>query len=263
MSTSKPQRSSSSTGTTPFHSTVQDRLQSTEPDGQPHEVEVAEGGRGEGKGEGEEQALSRPSFNPFFVLVEDVNTSEHFHPTVHYLFLDDDLDVLTDACVDALSTTSQSRSRSLTSSQQRLLASGSAESQPGGPLQLSDQRATRYDNSNERYIIVDIGSSGDNVTGVHSLTADWQALGAEITDAPTWETDELPRSDQTAGLMLRIEGVQNLGYGELPAGMEELASDEARLELVELFEKRMNTLRKVIRTETTAEPKASRTPSSS
>ena len=263
MSTSKPQLSSSSARTTPFHSTLQDRPQSTEPDGQPQSPqpvhgeggEVGERGRGEEEEE-EEQALSRPSFNPFFVLVEDVNTFEHFHPTVHYLFSDDDTEILTDACVDALSATSHSRPRSLTSSQQRPMNSGSAENQLGGPLQLS-QRATPYDSSNERYIVVDIGPSGDNVTGVHSFTSDWQALGAEVTDAPTWETDELPKSDQTTGLMLRIEGVQNLRYGELPTGKEELGSEEARLELVELFEKRMNTLRKVIRTETTtAEPKA-------
>lgn len=41
-------------------------------------------------------------FQPFFTLVEDANTGEYHHPTVHYIFSDDDTDILTEAAVRSL-----------------------------------------------------------------------------------------------------------------------------------------------------------------
>lgn len=43
-----------------------------------------------------------PQFQPFFTLVEDANTGEYHHPTVHYIFSDDDTDILTEAAVRSL-----------------------------------------------------------------------------------------------------------------------------------------------------------------
>src|SRR5699024_8371064 len=40
--------------------------------------------------------------NPFFTLIEDANTGEYHHPTVHYIFSDDDTDILTEAAVRSL-----------------------------------------------------------------------------------------------------------------------------------------------------------------
>src|SRR5206468_2270415 len=34
----------------------------------------------------ETSASSCPPFRPFFALVEDANSSEYYHPTVHYIF---------------------------------------------------------------------------------------------------------------------------------------------------------------------------------
>ncbi|BCR91797.1 uncharacterized protein ACHE_70640A [Aspergillus chevalieri] len=44
----------------------------------------------------------RQPFQPFFTLVEDANTGEYHHPTVHYIFSDDDTDILTEAAVRSL-----------------------------------------------------------------------------------------------------------------------------------------------------------------
>ncbi|KAI9045915.1 uncharacterized protein KD926_005858 [Aspergillus affinis] len=43
-----------------------------------------------------------PPFQPFFTLIEDANTSEYYHPTVHYIFSDDDTDIVTEAALRSL-----------------------------------------------------------------------------------------------------------------------------------------------------------------
>ncbi|GKZ26979.1 ubiquitin-protein ligase Anaphase Promoting Complex [Aspergillus brasiliensis] len=43
-----------------------------------------------------------PTFQPFFTLIEDANSSEYHHPTVHYIFSDDDTDIVTEAALRAL-----------------------------------------------------------------------------------------------------------------------------------------------------------------
>ncbi|KAJ0416936.1 anaphase-promoting complex subunit 11 RING-H2 finger-domain-containing protein [Aspergillus carlsbadensis] len=51
--------------------------------------------------------LPAPSHNqilshPFFTLIEDAHTSEYYHPTVHYIFSDDDNDIVTEAALRSL-----------------------------------------------------------------------------------------------------------------------------------------------------------------
>ncbi|PYH86854.1 hypothetical protein BO82DRAFT_428204 [Aspergillus uvarum CBS 121591] len=46
------------------------------------------------------------SFQPFFTLIEDANTGEYYHPTVHYIFADDDTDIVTEATLRALESES-------------------------------------------------------------------------------------------------------------------------------------------------------------
>ncbi|KGO48237.1 hypothetical protein PEX1_025010 [Penicillium expansum] len=52
--------------------------------------------------EGQEQSLSHPAFQPFFTLIEDAHTSDYHHPTVHYIFSDDDTDIVTEAALRSL-----------------------------------------------------------------------------------------------------------------------------------------------------------------
>ncbi|KAL4805308.1 hypothetical protein BDV18DRAFT_140669 [Aspergillus unguis] len=40
--------------------------------------------------------------HPFFTLIEDAHTSEYYHPTVHYIFSDDDTDIVTEAALRSL-----------------------------------------------------------------------------------------------------------------------------------------------------------------
>ncbi|KAK2803516.1 hypothetical protein FQN50_006951 [Emmonsiellopsis sp. PD_5] len=51
-----------------------------------------------------DETTPHPPFRPFFTLIQDTNTSEYHHPTVHYIFSDDDTDLITDAALRALET---------------------------------------------------------------------------------------------------------------------------------------------------------------
>ncbi|CAI7611494.1 unnamed protein product [Penicillium bialowiezense] len=62
--------------------------------------------------EGHERPASNPAFQPFFTLVEDAHTSDYHHPTVHYIFSDDDSDIVTEAALRSLSAQQESLSDS-------------------------------------------------------------------------------------------------------------------------------------------------------
>ena len=201
------------------------------------------------------QPQHRPAFNsPFFTLVEDATTSEHFHPTVHYIFSDDDdRDLLTEACLRALSDDAEQAEDKETSSspddsRQQQGRDSSVSKRSRSPTLLSPSSSPQ-ETSKERYLIVDVGPSGDTITSVRSMTADWQALVAEVTNAPTWEATEGPKTSQHngAGLMLRIEGTE--GFSPSHRGRDIGGPDGGERdmsELVALFERRMATLRKVV-----------------
>ena len=164
-------------------------------------------------------AISPIPFQPFFTLIEDSVTSEHYHPTVHYIFSDDELDVITEAACRSLGQIGQS---STAIEEQR-------EDRPRLPPPRSDV--------NEHYLILDVQQSNQahqsqqtsdrlpspspssvetahaltktypyTVTSVQSLSADWQILRTNITDAPTMNSEQ--HFDEQH-LMLRIEGRRN------------------------------------------------------
>ncbi|KAJ5951626.1 uncharacterized protein N7479_010039 [Penicillium vulpinum] len=62
--------------------------------------------------EGQEQPLSHPAFQPFFTLIEDAHTSDYHHPTVHYIFSDDDTGIVTEAALRSLAAQQEALSDS-------------------------------------------------------------------------------------------------------------------------------------------------------
>lgn len=62
--------------------------------------------------EGQEQPLSHPAFQPFFTLIEDAHTSDYYHPTVHYIFSDDDTGIVTEAALRSLAVQQEALSDS-------------------------------------------------------------------------------------------------------------------------------------------------------
>jgi hypothetical protein len=105
-----------------------------------------------------------PSFAPFYALILDPRTTSHAHPTVHYIFADDDdADVLTDALLRSADASS-SRSRDPHSNPQSSAA-----------------------DVEERVVIIDFAADGKEVVSAVSLSAEWQGLRTSVSAAPSWQ----------------------------------------------------------------------------
>ncbi|KAH0848043.1 hypothetical protein AYO21_03594 [Fonsecaea monophora] len=202
--------------------------------------------------------LPIPSFQPFFTLIEDSVTNEHYHPTVHYIFADDDADIITEAALrslEILDPTQRGESGAATSGRQTRppLHAHQTHTLHGPP---GDHSLHRQDDSinvprlpppaadvREHYIILDVhpqlraqnqddatpagtGSSGGGV-GVgpfftYEVTSA-HSLSAEWqvlrTSISAAPTIGDGPSEDGEGLMLRIEGRGNTP-GDLGGGKE-------------------------------------------
>lgn len=97
----------------------------------------------------------------------------------------------------------------------------------------------------ERYVVLDMDGTGTKVVSAQSMSAEWAVTGTEVGAAPTWDRDDEREGKEVErrGLMLRIEGV------EVKRGVDrgEREGEERRLEeLVELYERQMGELRRVV-----------------
>ena len=223
--------------------------------------------------EDDQDSSQHSPFQPFFTLVEDVHTSEYSHPTVHYIFSDDDPDIVTEATLrslenehDQVPNTGKGKTRESESRE------GSGESSPHKQPLLPPPVPGVKDN----YIILDIEpnviegqehaeTAGAErmmrsistsppanqpqqplakykVTSAHSLTPAWQVLNTDIVPAPTFENQEHP---QDGGWMLQIRGTA--GFPTPPAVPAEREKGSQRLEeMMDQFAKRMGELRMVM-----------------
>lgn len=131
------------------------------------------------------ESVEQPAFQPFFTLINDSLTSEHYHPTVHYIFADDE---------EGPEMMSEGVLRSL----QKL------EHGDHGKKGEKDTSMTR-----EHILVLDVDMkpsgpeeiAGYEVTQVQSLSADWQVRRVDISNAPTMSEEDGDRA-----LMLKIEG---------------------------------------------------------
>ncbi|KAJ5681371.1 uncharacterized protein N7477_001311 [Penicillium maclennaniae] len=185
---------------------------------------------------------ARNSFQPFFTLVEDAHTSDYHHPTVHYIFSDDDTDIVTEAAL-----------RSLEGAQAHLHKDGPKSNDPEGSTLLPPP----VPGVRENYIVLDVErvpsttpssdlnsaavtqnpasiaslgigeqkthsrSSGQppgsnpqfRVTSAKSFSPGWQVLSSEVVAAPTFENGNGNPGDAGHGLMLKIRGTGGVGWG--------------------------------------------------
>ncbi|KAL1961646.1 hypothetical protein VTN77DRAFT_1361 [Rasamsonia byssochlamydoides] len=102
---------------------------------------------------------SGPGFKPFFTLIEDANSSEYYHPTVHYIFSDDDPELVTEAALRALETGNEplGRHHHLEQGDQGYVEEG-PETGPSGSRKQS-LLPPPIPGVRERYIIVDLEPS--------------------------------------------------------------------------------------------------------
>lgn len=149
----------------------------------------------------------RPSFSPFYTLITDTTSSAIHHPlNVHYVFSDDDKDIVANACLVALpgsssQTSSGISARSVSSS----LDQSNTNNRQHKKNSPSSSRLPEH-----RTIIIDLDATGTQVTSAQSLSNAWQVLSTNITPAPTW--NERPggkEDDAAARYMLRVEGVNS------------------------------------------------------
>ncbi|KAK6340921.1 hypothetical protein TWF696_009234 [Orbilia brochopaga] len=164
--------------------------------------------------------LPRPPFAPFFTLIQDATTASHFHPTVRYVFSDDDFDPLA-----VLPQPHESLPGSLANSHHAAgstphSGSGSqadVDSNHGGsgtfgkahPHRRRDRDRTttttgssKQHISAERVLLVDVSADGTGILAAHSLSPDWQINAVSVTKAPTW-LDDTHHSHTTAGSTTR------------------------------------------------------------
>ena len=198
-----------------------------------------------------------PSFQPFFTLIEDSVTNEHHHPTVHYIFADDDADIIAEAALRSLEVLDPSQRAGNITNTSRTHPHAESRHHEDANLDASRLRQP-VAGMREHYIILDIhprpqrpaqtrqpeepasaSASGTARPGITasspsytyavsaaaSLSAEWQVLRTSITTAPTIGEPPSPQDD---GLMLRIEGRGNTPGDTRPSAGREKGKEVDR-----------------------------------
>ncbi|KAF2796082.1 hypothetical protein K505DRAFT_206019, partial [Melanomma pulvis-pyrius CBS 109.77] len=182
----------------------------------------------------EQTLLPPPNFNPFFTLIEDTTTGEHYHPYVHYVFADDDPVIVTAAAM-----------RSLGLDETRYLPASTPDGAHDKPLHSSygqEQDQEREDGgegeelvnsplpppipgAKDRYLLIDVGGDGHTILDAQSLSSEWQIINTQVRPAPSFDEDA-----GNLGHMLRIEGVEipNRNKGKTKGQLGEQKLKEAR-----------------------------------
>ncbi|KAJ5782028.1 hypothetical protein N7457_003802 [Penicillium paradoxum] len=94
------------------HPPTDETHQSPEPIGSPHQDAALDETESHIEEVQEQQSPSHLAFQPFFTLIEDAHNSDYHHPTVHYIFSDDDTDIVTEAALRSLATQQEALSDS-------------------------------------------------------------------------------------------------------------------------------------------------------
>ena len=140
-----------------------------------------------------------PNFQPFFALVEDSTSGEHYHPYVHYVFADDDPVIVTAATMRGMGLDDT----------RYLPHDGHGEhgqvgdEEEGHDSPVESPLPPPIPGVKEHYLIIDVGADGRTVVDAQSLSSSWQIANASTRTAPSFD-----ESSPDQGLMLRIEGVE-------------------------------------------------------
>lgn len=198
----------------------------------------------------DESLLPPKNFQPFFPLVEDGSSGEIAHPAVHYVFSDDDPEVVTAASL-----------RELGAGEESLNAARRAKSIEGEDMAAAEEEPPRdilpplRPGVQERYVLVEMAQDGHTVLNAKSLCPDWAVTNTTVRGAPTFDGED---PNQAGGLMMKIEGIgidnetsrrrevdaaKAFGERRQVTGGDNVA---AMTQLVEGLRKRMGDLQKVM-----------------
>lgn len=179
----------------------------------------------------EQPLLPPPNFRPFFTLIEDTTSGEHYHPYTHYVFADDDPTIITAASM-----------RGLGLDDTKYLpqdAPGGGERRRNQGSEEGDEQASPVESPlpppipgvKEHYLIIDVAADGRTIADAQSLSSKWQITETDVRTAPSFDEDA---PDQ--GYMLRIQGVEipRKSKGKGQAGLDRL--NEARDQQADIFD---------------------------
>lgn len=189
-------------------------------------------------------------FQPFFTLIADTSSSTTYHPRqIHYLFSDDDTEILTNACLDSSVPPHPNEADPISPSSSR-------EHPPTAKLKSrSKQPRSNVPKEREnRVLVLDVDESGSLITKAHSLTPSWQILSTTLAPAPTWEapnTSQTEGANSNGGMMLRVEGTDGSDIGRehrnVGLGIDGGAVEEEDFgTLMAEFDERMRLLRTIV-----------------
>ena len=153
----------------------------------------------------EQTLLPPPNFRPFFTLVEDSTSGEHYHPYVHYVFADDDPVIVTAASMRGMGL-DDTRYLPYHTPEGHEDRDQVGEEEQGHDSPVESPLPPPIPGVREHYLIVDVGADGRTVVDAQSLSSSWQITNASTRTAPSFD-ESLPNQ----GFMLRIEGVEILG----------------------------------------------------
>jgi hypothetical protein len=173
----------------------------------------------------EQTLLPPPNFKPFFTLIEDTTSGEHYHPYVHYVFADDDPAIVTAASMRSLGL-DDSKYMSNEAQDENERQQGSEGGSQDGEAPLAESPLPPpIPGVKEHYLILDLDADGRTIVDAQSLSPEWQITESSIRTAPSFD-----ESSPDQGYMLRIEGIEipgkNKGKGKSQAGNDKLS--EAR-----------------------------------
>jgi hypothetical protein len=155
----------------------------------------------------EQTLLPPPNFNPFFTLIEDTTSGEHYHPYVHYVFADDDPVIVTAAAMRSLGLDETKYiPQNIPDREEegdRRSQLGDDDQEQGSDQQVDSPLPPPIPGVKERYLLIDIAADGQSVVDAQSLSADWQITNAGVRYAPSFNEES---SDQT--YMLSVQGVE-------------------------------------------------------
>ncbi|KAF1913737.1 hypothetical protein BDU57DRAFT_558704 [Ampelomyces quisqualis] len=173
----------------------------------------------------EQTLLPPPNFNPFFTLIQDTTSGEHYHPYVHYVFADDDPAIVTAASMRSLGLDDTEYMSNEAQDENETQQVSEAGSEDGEAAVAESPLPPPIPGVKEHYLIVDLGADGRTIVDAQSLSPEWQIIDSSIRTAPSFD-----QSSPDQGYMLRIEGIdipgKNKGKGKGQPGNDKLS--EAR-----------------------------------
>lgn len=118
---------------------------------------------------------------PFFTLIADESSGAHYHPTVHYVFADDDAEIITRAACNQLEQDETAALQGI---------AGATDTQSSQGRSSNHNRKTQTEDEpgakkREHVLIIDVApSAAVNSTIAPPSSSSYQALGSEETATP-------------------------------------------------------------------------------